>query len=169
MPESTLAKKLKLKPGLKAAIIHAPENYLDELRHDAGLSATLKGKFDQEQGEARCTRPKSLQGTTPRIDTLDLLPQGKLRNPDRPEARSGLVERAAARSEMDQPCLGQRDLVRLWDKALSGRPGAPVVSLGEGTTVCSQHEPGSSGRPVPQSPRPHHLHVSVHPRRPVCR
>ena len=49
MPESTLAKKLKLKPGLKAAVIHAPENYLDELIHDAVLSATLKGKFDWVQ------------------------------------------------------------------------------------------------------------------------
>lgn len=49
MPESTLAKKLKLKHGLKAAVIHAPENYLDELSHDAGLSATLKGKFDWVQ------------------------------------------------------------------------------------------------------------------------
>ncbi|HSK65477.1 MAG TPA: hypothetical protein VK888_01005, partial [Anaerolineales bacterium] len=37
------------KPGLKAAVIHAPENYLDELIHDAVLSATLKGKFDWVQ------------------------------------------------------------------------------------------------------------------------
>jgi hypothetical protein len=49
MAESTLAKKLKLKPGLKAAVIHAPENYLDELIHDSDLSATLKGKFDWVQ------------------------------------------------------------------------------------------------------------------------
>ena len=43
---SDLAKKIKLKPGAKAAIIHAPENYLDELQHDAEISSTLRGKFD---------------------------------------------------------------------------------------------------------------------------
>jgi hypothetical protein len=49
MAESTLAKKLKLKPGLKAAVIHSPENYLDELSHNADLSTALKGKFDWVQ------------------------------------------------------------------------------------------------------------------------
>lgn len=46
MPESPLAKKMKLKSGLKAAVINAPENYVDELRHDTAMSPTLKGKFD---------------------------------------------------------------------------------------------------------------------------
>lgn len=46
MPESTLAKKMKLKPNAKAAVINAPENYVDELRHDTALSPTLRGKFD---------------------------------------------------------------------------------------------------------------------------
>jgi hypothetical protein len=31
MAESALAKKLKLKPGMRAAIVDAPEGYLDEL------------------------------------------------------------------------------------------------------------------------------------------
>lgn len=53
MPESPLAKKLKLKPGLKAAVIHAPENYVDLLRHDTALSPTLHGKFDWIQVFAR--------------------------------------------------------------------------------------------------------------------
>ena len=43
---SDLAKKIKLKPGTKAAIIHAPASYLDELQHDAEISSTLRGKFD---------------------------------------------------------------------------------------------------------------------------
>jgi hypothetical protein len=43
---SDLAKKLKLKPGAKAAVIHAPENYLQDLEHDAEISSTLRGKFD---------------------------------------------------------------------------------------------------------------------------
>ena len=43
---SDLAKKIKLKPGTKAASVHAPANYLDELQHDAEISSTLRGKFD---------------------------------------------------------------------------------------------------------------------------
>ena len=46
MPESTLAKKMKLKSGLKAAVINAPENYVDTLKHNTALSPTLNGKFD---------------------------------------------------------------------------------------------------------------------------
>lgn len=46
MPESPLAKKMKLKSGLEAAVINAPENYMDELRHDTAISPTLNGKFD---------------------------------------------------------------------------------------------------------------------------
>lgn len=46
MLESPLAKKLKLKSGLKAAVINAPENYVAELRHDTAMSPTLRGKFD---------------------------------------------------------------------------------------------------------------------------
>lgn len=46
MPESALAKKLKLKPGARAAVVNPPENYLDELRHDAEISQKLSGKFD---------------------------------------------------------------------------------------------------------------------------
>jgi hypothetical protein len=46
MPESALAKKMKLKPNAKAAVINAPENYVDTLKHDTALSPTLNGKFD---------------------------------------------------------------------------------------------------------------------------
>ena len=49
MPESALAKKLKLKPNLKAAVINAPEGYVDMLKHDTALSPTLNGKFDWVQ------------------------------------------------------------------------------------------------------------------------
>lgn len=45
MPESPLAKKMKLKPGLRAAVINAPENYLKEL-NDSDISQKLGGKFD---------------------------------------------------------------------------------------------------------------------------
>lgn len=46
MPESPLAKKMKLKPGVRAAIVNAPENYLNELNHDTEISPKLTGKFD---------------------------------------------------------------------------------------------------------------------------
>ena len=49
MPESPLARKLKLKPRLKAAVIHAPEQYTDALQHDSVLSSSLRGKFDWVQ------------------------------------------------------------------------------------------------------------------------
>lgn len=46
MPESLLAKKMKLKPGLSAAIINAPEKYVKELKHDSEISESLSGKYD---------------------------------------------------------------------------------------------------------------------------
>lgn len=46
MPESPLAKKMKLKPGASAAIVNAPENYLNDLKHDTEISPKLTGKFD---------------------------------------------------------------------------------------------------------------------------
>lgn len=53
MPDSSLAKKLKLKPGVRAAVVNAPENYLDELKHDSDISQKLTGKFDWIQVFAR--------------------------------------------------------------------------------------------------------------------
>ena len=44
MPD--LAKKIKLTPGLKAAVIHPPGNYLQDLQHDAEISSTLRGQYD---------------------------------------------------------------------------------------------------------------------------
>lgn len=64
MPESPLAKKMKLKSGLKAAVINAPENYVDELRHDTAMSPTLKGKFDWIQIFVRSKA--ELDGLAPR-------------------------------------------------------------------------------------------------------
>src|SRR5262245_11214567 len=49
MPESPLAKKMKLKPGARAAVIHPPEKYLDQLKHDSAVSPKLSGKYDWVQ------------------------------------------------------------------------------------------------------------------------
>lgn len=46
MSESSLAKKMKLKSGSRAAIINAPEKYIQEFRHDSEISSELNGKFD---------------------------------------------------------------------------------------------------------------------------
>jgi hypothetical protein len=53
MPQSLLAKKMKLKPGARAAVLNAPENYLKELKHDLEVSSKLSGKFDWIQVFAR--------------------------------------------------------------------------------------------------------------------
>ena len=64
MPESPLAKKMKLKPGARAAIIHAPENYLDQLKHDSEVSPKLSGKFDWVQIFAK--NKKELESLAPK-------------------------------------------------------------------------------------------------------
>jgi hypothetical protein len=46
MPESPLAKKMKLKPGLSAVVINAPDKYLKGLKYDSEISEGLSGKYD---------------------------------------------------------------------------------------------------------------------------
>jgi hypothetical protein len=71
MPESPLAKKMRLKAGARAAVIHAPENYVDELRHDTALSPTLNGKFDwiqifvKSKAELDALMPKAMKALKP--------------------------------------------------------------------------------------------------------
>jgi hypothetical protein len=75
MPESPLAKKMKLKSGLKAAVINAPENYVDELKHDTAMSPTLNGKFDWIQIFVRSKA--ELEGLAPKA-TKALKPESML-------------------------------------------------------------------------------------------
>jgi hypothetical protein len=52
MAESALAKKLKLKPGQRAAILNAPDGYLKELNplpEDVQMADKLSGTFDWVQ------------------------------------------------------------------------------------------------------------------------
>ena len=49
MPESSLAKKLKLKSGMSAAVTNPPDNYVQELQHDVEVSLALTGNFDWVQ------------------------------------------------------------------------------------------------------------------------
>jgi hypothetical protein len=46
MAEKLLAQKMKLKPGARAAVIHAPDGYLQELQHDSVIAQKLSGQFD---------------------------------------------------------------------------------------------------------------------------
>lgn len=82
MPESAIAKKMKLKPGLKAAVINAPENYVDALRHNAALSPTLNGKFDwiqifvKSKAELEALAPKAAKALKPESMLWISFPKG---------------------------------------------------------------------------------------------
>ena len=82
MAESPLAKKMKLKSGLKAAIINAPENYVDTLKHDTSLSPTLNGKFDwiqifvRSKAELNALAPKAAKALKPEAMLWISFPKG---------------------------------------------------------------------------------------------
>ena len=85
MPESALAKKLKLKSNSKAAVIHAPENYVDALKHDTALSPTLNGKFDwiqifvRNKDELEALAPKAAKALKPESMLWISFPKGTSR------------------------------------------------------------------------------------------
>ena len=82
MPESPLAKKMKLTSGLKASVINAPENYMEALRHDAAISPTLNGKFDwiqifvRSQAELEALAPKVAKALKPESMLWISFPKG---------------------------------------------------------------------------------------------
>ena len=82
MAESTLAKKMKLKSGLKAAVINAPENYDDALKHDTALSPTLNGRFDwiqifvRSKAELDALAPKAAKSLRPESMLWISFPKG---------------------------------------------------------------------------------------------
>jgi hypothetical protein len=82
MPESALAKKLKLKSGLSAAVINAPENYVDTLQHNTALSPTLNGKFDwiqifvRDKTELDVLAPKAAKALKPESMLWISFPKG---------------------------------------------------------------------------------------------
>lgn len=82
MSESPLAKKMKLKPGSSAAVINAPENYLNELKHDSDVSQKLRGKFDwiqifaKNKKELDALAPKAAQALRPESMLWMSFPKG---------------------------------------------------------------------------------------------
>jgi len=82
MPESAIAKKMKLKSDLKAAVINAPESYVDALRHNTALSPTLNGKFDwiqifvKNKAELDTLAPKAVKALKPESMLWISFPKG---------------------------------------------------------------------------------------------
>ena len=82
MPESALAKKMQLKSNLKAAVINAPENYVEALRHNTALSPTLNGKFDwiqifvRNKAELDALAPKAVKALKPESRLWISFPKG---------------------------------------------------------------------------------------------
>ena len=82
MSESALAKKMKLKANSKAAVINAPENYVDTLKHDTALSPTLNGKFDwiqifvRNKAELETLAPKAARALRPESMLWISFPKG---------------------------------------------------------------------------------------------
>ncbi len=116
MPESALAKKLKLKPGQHAAIVGAPAGYLDTLRplpDGVELAQELDGTFDwvqvfvKNRAEFEALVPRVLSALKPESLLWILLPKGLLQDPNRPDARRGLGCPARRRPQVDHVGLGR--------------------------------------------------------------
>ena len=82
MAESPLAKKMRLKSNLKAAVINAPENYADALKYNTALSPTLNGKFDwiqifvRSKTELDALAPKAAKALRPESMLWISFPKG---------------------------------------------------------------------------------------------
>ena len=86
MAESSLTKKMKLKPGTRAALINAPEGYLQEMKHDTEISETLTGKFDwiqifvKNKAELDKLAPKAAKALKPESILWISFPKGASKN-----------------------------------------------------------------------------------------
>ena len=86
MAESSLPKKMKLKPGAHAAIVNASEDYFGEFKHDSPISKTLKGKFDwiqifvKNKAELDSLAPKAARALSPDSILWISFPKGTSKN-----------------------------------------------------------------------------------------
>lgn len=85
MPENSLAKKMKLKPGLRAVVVNAPPGYLIKLGplpDGTSLSEEIKGQFDwvqifaRDQAELKATLPSVLPALSPQSLLWITFPKG---------------------------------------------------------------------------------------------
>ena len=71
MPESPLAKKMKLKPDMKAAILNPPDGYVSQLKHNSEIAQKLTGRFDwiqifaSDKKELNSLAPKAAKALKP--------------------------------------------------------------------------------------------------------
>jgi hypothetical protein len=101
MAENALAKKLKLKPGQRAAIVNAPDGYLKELSplpDGVEMADKLSGKFDwvlrdfcEDQGRGRQARAASREGAQAREHAVDIISQRQLENSNQRKEHPPLV------------------------------------------------------------------------------
>jgi hypothetical protein len=76
---------MKLKSGLKAAVINAPDSYVEMLKHDTALSPTLRGKFDwiqifvRTRAELDALAPKAAKALRPESILWISFPKGSSR------------------------------------------------------------------------------------------
>jgi hypothetical protein len=86
MAESSLAKKMKLKPRARAAVINAPENYFQDLKHDSEIFEKLSGKFDwiqifvKNKAELDKLIPKAARALKPESILWISFPKGSSEN-----------------------------------------------------------------------------------------
>ena len=82
MSDGSLSKKMKLNPGARAAVINAPQNYLQEIKHDSEIAQTLNGKFDwvqifvQNKAELEKLAPKAAKALNPNSILWISFPKG---------------------------------------------------------------------------------------------
>src|SRR5829696_5782757 len=83
MTASDLVQKMKLKPDARAAMINAPEGYLNEFQHNQKISQNLDGKFDwiqifvRNKADVDELAPKAAQALNPESILWISFPKGK--------------------------------------------------------------------------------------------
>jgi len=83
MTASDLVQKMKLKPDARAAMINAPEGYLNTFQHNQKISQNLDGKFDwiqifvRNKADVDELAPKAAQALNPESILWISFPKGK--------------------------------------------------------------------------------------------
>ena len=130
IPESPLARKLKLKSGASAVIVDPPDGYLAELRplpDGVSLSDKLQGSFDWIQifVKNKAVLEKVLARATKALKPVSILwisfPRGDIEDPDRSDPGQRVGGPREGRLEVGEPRLGKRRLVGICGPTLQTR------------------------------------------------
>ena len=129
-PPRRLSRKLKLKPGLRAAVIGAAAGYLDRLAPPADVTISNRSRrrpldwiqvFVRTSAELAAIVPDDQAAIPHRRPGLDQLPEGLIEDPDRPDPRQGL---GATRGRSDLMWLSLVSVDDTWS-AFGLRPYKP--------------------------------------------